>query len=143
MAWAVPEMSVATQGGRPHSKPPFLTASPLGFPPVGTQGVEVGEDVVVVEEEVVDVDDVVVVEEEVVVVEEEVVVVEEEVVDVLEVVVVLEVVERVELIVGLQEQAELYREGAVPQAAVALLGNPVVAVRREAVNVAQKAASDE
>lgn len=57
---------------------------------------------------------------------------------------VLEVDEdNVELIVGLQEQAELYRAGRVPHAADALLGNPVVIVFTEIVKVAQKAASDE
>lgn len=57
---------------------------------------------------------------------------------------VLEVAEdNVELIVGLQEQAELYREAAVPQAADALLGKPVVIVLTEVVKVAQKAASEE
>ena len=49
----------------------------------------------------------------------------------------------VELMVGLQEQAELYRAGAVPQAAVALVGKPVVLVSTLAVKVAQNAASVE
>lgn len=56
---------------------------------------------------------------------------------------VLEVEDSVELIVGLHEQAELYREAAVPQAADALLGKPVVIVLTAVVKVAQKAASDE
>ena len=47
------------------------------------------------------------------------------------------------VMVGLHEQAELYREGAVPQAAVALVGNPLVFVLTVVVYVAQNAASDE
>ena len=53
------------------------------------------------------------------------------------------VVAMVELIVGLQEQAELYRAGAVPQAAEARLGKPVVMVLIEVVYVAQNAALEE
>ncbi|KAL8685923.1 MAG: hypothetical protein Q9218_007463 [Villophora microphyllina] len=160
-------MSVAIQGGRPHSKPPFLTASPLGLPPVGIQ-VGVADVVEDVNEEVVDDE---LVEEDVEVEVVDVVVAEDvEVVDmdvgasesdglevddvrevfgtigvggVFEVVEVMEVVVMVELIAGLQEHAELYRAGAVPHAADALLGKPVVAVWGEAVNVAQKAASEE
>ena len=41
--------------------------------------------------------------------------------------------------VGLQEQAELYREGSVPQKAVRLEGRPVVAVMTVAVKDEQKA----
>ena len=66
-----------------------------------------------------------------------------DVVDVMLEVVDLVVEVRVELIVGLQEHAELYRAGAVPQAAVALLGKPVVPVAALAVKVAQNAASEE
>ena len=83
-------MSCATHGGRPHSNPPFLTPSLKGRVGVHVGLAEVDEDVVdedVVDEDVVDedVDDVVDVEEEVLIVE----------------------VERVDVSVGLQEQAEL------------------------------------
>ena len=43
------------------------------------------------------------------------------------------------VVVGAQEQAELYREGSVPQRAVRLEGKPVVAVITVAVKVEQKA----
>lgn len=94
MACALPTMSAATHGAKPHSKPPLLTRLLAGV------GVHVG------------------------------------VADVVE-------LDNVELIGGLQEHAELYRAGAVPQAADALLGKPVVTVLTVAVYVAQKAASDE
>ena len=41
------------------------------------------------------------------------------------------------VLVGVQEHAELYREGFVPQGAVRLEGNPVVAVLVAVMNVAQ------
>lgn len=78
-----PEVSVATHGPRPHSKPPFFRMLLAGV------GVHCG---------VLDVDLV-----------------------------------TVELRGGLQEQAELYREDAVPQAAEARVGNPVVIVMTEVV----------
>ena len=53
------------------------------------------------------------------------------------------VVVMVEERVGLQEQAELYLEAAVPQAAVARAGKPVVMVLMVVVYVAQNAASVE
>ncbi|KAL8660551.1 MAG: hypothetical protein Q9202_006445 [Teloschistes flavicans] len=116
--WLVPEISAAIQGDRPHSKPPFRTTLLYGVG-VHVGVVDVVDDVVLVVDVVVEVAEVVVVDE------------------------VLEVEESVELIVGLHEQAELYREAAVPQAADALLGKPVVIVLTAVVKVAQKAASDE
>ena len=77
--------SAATQGERPHSKPPFWTMLLAGV------GLHVG-----VIDAVEDTD--------------------------------VCVVDRVEAMVGLQEQAELYRAGLVPQEAEALLGKPVVIV---------------
>ena len=44
---------------------------------------------------------------------------------------------------GLQEQADEYREGDVPQPAVARVGNPVVAVLMVLVYVEQKARAEE
>lgn len=77
MACEVPEMSSAIHGGRPHSKPPLVTASLTG-----RVGVHAGLAVVDVDEDVVELVDV----------EEEVLLV---------------VVESVDVIFGLQEQAEL------------------------------------
>lgn len=77
--------SAATQGARPHSKPPFFTRLFTGV------GVQVG----------------------------------------------------VVVVVGLHEQAELYRAVAVPQPAVARVGKPVVAVLTVVVYVAQKANAEE
>lgn len=77
--------SAATQGARPHSKPPFLTRLFAGV------GVQVG----------------------------------------------------VVVVVGLHEQAELYRAVAVPQPPVARVGKPVVAVLIVVVYVAQKANAEE
>ena len=94
MACEVPGMSSGIHGGRPHSKPPLLTASLTGWVGrhVGPVVVDV-DDVEVVE---VDVDDVDVVEVDVDVVE---------VLDVEEVLVVVDV--SVDASLGLQEQAEL------------------------------------
>lgn len=53
------------------------------------------------------------------------------------------VVVNVVVAVGLQEQAELYREGLLPQPPVARAGKPVVAVFMMVVYVAQNAEAAE
>ena len=96
MACEVPEMSCAIQGGRPHSKPPLVTASLIG-----RVGVHVGPAVVDVDVDDVDVDDVDVDDVDVVDVDVDV---DVDVVDVEEEVLVVVVIVE---IFGLQEQAEL------------------------------------